>query len=297
MKQLIKIIFLTIIFTVLIFVLEQKFFYEKNNKTLIEEEFIENNFIKNDLEKKKINEELLKNELKKQEKKQEKKQGKADKIEELNSAKKYFFHYFPAHFKVKAFKHSKLLSSILKSDSFDDKTIKINLELYEVINDVRGKLKSWVIKLFWILEIKKSEFVSVFIHEFAHYTDIYFFEKKLFKDPSEYFYSISWESTKVIKWWQTNLDFVSWYAMTNKYEDFAESYTYYVLHNDDFLNKLEKSYKLALKYEFLRKYVFRNSEFKNVDFWEKNKIKDYYWDITKISFNLENFLQYLKKDI
>ena len=35
-------------------------------------------------------------------------------------------------------------------------------------------------------------------------------------------------------------DFVSWYAMTNKYEDFAESFTYYILHNKDFLNKTKK---------------------------------------------------------
>jgi hypothetical protein len=38
--------------------------------------------------------------------------------------------------------------------------------------------------------------------------------------------------------------------MTNKYEDFAESFTYYVLHNDDFKNKSTKSKILKKKYDY-----------------------------------------------
>jgi hypothetical protein len=49
--------------------------------------------------------------------------------------------------------------------------------------------------------------------------------------------------------------------MTNKYEDFAESFTYYILHNSDFLQKTEKSETLKRKYDFFTKNLFKNSEF------------------------------------
>jgi hypothetical protein len=82
--------------------------------------------------------------------------------------------------------------------------------------------------------------------------------------------------------------------MTNKYEDFAESFTYYVLHNGDFLEKSNNSNLLKNKYDFFKKIVFRNNEFSGINFSNNEKIQKYYRDITKIDINLENFLQYLK---
>jgi len=129
----------------------------------------------------------------------------------------------------------------------------------------------------------------------GHYIDLYYLEKKVAFDISNDFYSISWDSTKVMKKGQKNTDFVSGYAMTNKYEDFAESFTYFVLHNDDFLYKSEKSNTLKQKYDFLNKVLFKNKEFRETDFSSDSKILDYYWDITKINIKDEKFLQYLKK--
>jgi hypothetical protein len=54
--------------------------------------------------------------------------------------------------------------------------------------------------------------------------------------------------------------------MTNKYEDFAESFTYYILHNDDFLKKTKQSDILLKKYNFFDKNLFIYNEFKNTDF-------------------------------
>jgi hypothetical protein len=45
--------------------------------------------------------------------------------------------------------------------------------------------------------------------------------------------------------------------MTNKYEDFAESFTYYILHNDDFALKAEKSDILKKKYNFFNIFLFK----------------------------------------
>jgi hypothetical protein len=80
----------------------------------------------------------------------------------------------------------------------------------------------------------------------------------VFTDTSYYFYNISWESIKVLKPGLEQKDFVSGYAMTNKYEDFAESFTYYILHNDDFLEKSRQSALLRAKYDFFSKYLFRD---------------------------------------
>jgi hypothetical protein len=54
--------------------------------------------------------------------------------------------------------------------------------------------------------------------------------------------------------------------MTNKYEDFAESFAYYILHNNDFQEKTRKSSILKKKYDFFGKYLFKNDEFKSIDF-------------------------------
>jgi len=93
-------------------------------------------------------------------------------------------------------------------------------------------------------------------------------------------------------------DFVSGYAMTNQYEDFAESYVYYILHNKDFFTKTLSSSILRQKYEFFEKYVFPQKEFYKENFsLETDSPKSYYWDITKISVDIKKFLQYVKKEV
>jgi hypothetical protein len=56
--------------------------------------------------------------------------------------------------------------------------------------------------------------------------------------------------------------------MTNKYEDFAETFTYYVLHNKDFQEKTKKSEVLKLKYNFFDKILFQENTFAGTDFSE-----------------------------
>jgi len=83
--------------------------------------------------------------------------------------------------------------------------------------------------------------------------------------------------------------------MTNKYEDFAETFTYYILHNKDFLQKTKKSKILKLKYDFFANYIFKNKEFFATKFTKNIKIKDYYRDITKIKFDEKKLFNYLEK--
>lgn len=154
-------------------------------------------------------------------------------------------------------------------------------------------MKGGNIYLYDILELGDEEFLSVLIHEFAHYYDIYSFSKTAFGDVSDTFYEISWKSTE-IKYKNALIDdFVSGYAMTNKYEDFAESYLYYVLHNKDFKARAKDNLALQRKYDFFTRYVFSERQFMNTDF-SSEELKEYYWDITKIPLDLKKFLQYLE---
>jgi hypothetical protein len=54
--------------------------------------------------------------------------------------------------------------------------------------------------------------------------------------------------------------------MTNKYEDFAESFVYYVLHNADFQKKSQESDILKRKYDFFKEKIFIQNAFFQTDF-------------------------------
>lgn len=211
----------------------------------------------------------------------------------------YKFFYIPQSIETDVFSQTNSIKQVLTHNSFSNIISNLWIDLFKTKFDVRGKMKNGKVKLYWVLDIKNSELIAVFIHELAHYIDIYYLNDDNDEDydNSNNFYDIAWDSTKTIKsnmkWW----DFVSWYSMTNKYEDFAETFTYYILHNSDFLKKTENSQVLKQKYDFFWKYLFENSEYELKDFWDWEEIKDYYRDITKIDVNLEKFLQYLKNTI
>ena len=92
-------------------------------------------------------------------------------------------------------------------------------------------------------------------------------------------------------------DFVSGYAMTNQYEDFAESYLFYVMHNQEFLEKSFESQKLREKYLFFQNYIFPQNVFRKSDFSGEHSPQAYYWDITKLSVDIKKFLQYIQSEI
>ena len=103
-----------------------------------------------------------------------------------------------------------------------------------------------------------DEITKVAIHEIAHAFDIYVLRRDLFKvDISNKFYQISWTSATVSKPDSSVSDFVSGYGASNQYEDFAESFTFYIFHQDEFKKRAKKSKKLQQKYAFLQRYVFK----------------------------------------
>lgn len=148
-----------------------------------------------------------------------------------------------------------------------------------------------------------QEFIGVLIHELAHNVDYAFLSaedrssRSVFmdgslpiytSDPSLDFYSISWESNaKRIKT-ANNMDFVSGYAMSDPFEDFAESYAFYVFHNRDFKVLASTNEALYAKYVFMKNVVFEGQEFDTGDLQAESLNRP--WDITVLSYDLSQFL-------
>ncbi|MBU1017665.1 hypothetical protein KKA33_01410 [Patescibacteria group bacterium] len=149
-----------------------------------------------------------------------------------------------------------------------------------------------------------EEFFGVMIHEIGHNVDLGALSEmnedmeSEFKDgknpiyesdPSLGFYRISWENDQMRKKEMSNPDFVSGYAMTDPFEDFAESYVYYVLHNKDFKSKTQTSEALLKKYQFMKNEVFNGMEFDTGEYLT-DQFNNRPWDITVLSYDLPKFL-------
>lgn len=104
-------------------------------------------------------------------------------------------------------------------------------------------------------------------------------------DTSLDFYRISWIDIATRKADATYLDFVWWYAMSNPYEDFAESFNMYMRHNDVFRAMALSSQKLQKKYNFIKWIVWDTilwTDWKNVSILNANA-KRRPWDSTRMS--------------
>lgn len=152
-------------------------------------------------------------------------------------------------------------------------------------------------------DMSDNELTSVFVHEMGHIIDTGLYEGRsaaglsayndprstVFKDdPSIDFYSISWKDTTHVNSRSTAFDFVTQYAMSNPFEDFAESYNFYLLHGSQFKYMTKTNARLARKYAYLRDTIFHGKEFVNNDIKLNAKRRTY--DATVLPFSLEKFL-------
>jgi hypothetical protein len=154
------------------------------------------------------------------------------------------------------------------------------------------------------VNMNAEERAAVLIHEIGHNVDLGFLVEKNTVTPSEFkdgrslvyegdlsldFYRISWANEKTRTKTAVNFDFVSGYAMTDPFEDFAESYVYYILHNQDFKSKTQTSDALYQKYEYMKNTVFKGREFTS-GAYKPDELNRRPWDITVLSYDLEGFL-------
>lgn len=184
------------------------------------------------------------------------------------------------------------LKEVVDSSHFASKVTPLQLVLDTERQDPRGQVTGNRLILSTSIA-DDSEELKVFVHELGHIVDIFYLKKGLFSDPSDSFYALSWESFNTKKKGQKIADFVSGYALSNKYEDFAESFSFYVFHNEDFALRAKTDAILRQKYEFFRSTVFGGDAFVGTSF-ARDTLKSYNWDTTKIPVDTKKYLYYIK---
>lgn len=101
--------------------------------------------------------------------------------------------------------------------------------------------------------------------------------------PMVAFFSISWQSERVLRAESADADFASGYASTNAFEDFAESYAFYVLHRDAFAMRTKDNAAMAAKYAWMQRYLPMASSPGFSLYTPDNSIP---WDITRLPMML-----------
>jgi hypothetical protein len=183
----------------------------------------------------------------------------------------------------------KLIQEVLdtKVMTFQYSALSIFIDANQV--EPRGKMQWHTITLSATVP-KESEFLKLLVHELGHYVDIYFLITDSLKwDPSTRFYDISWIDTSTKKSNETLQSFVSGYASSNRYDDFAESFVFYVFHNREFADRAMKNDSLRQKYLFLSENIFPDWNFIDTDF-RIGKMPSYLWDTTKIPISVQKYL-------
>ncbi len=153
----------------------------------------------------------------------------------------------------------------------------------------------------------EKELVAVLAHELGHIVDTgllqapttdyrtSFVERGKIvysSDPSVPMYSVSWEDSRSFTDDARARDFISGYAMSNPYEEFAETYAMYVLHGPLFRFYAAHNRTLAEKYEYMKEVVFEGVEF-NFAPEALPKIREVNrrtYDVTRLDYSLESFL-------
>lgn len=146
--------------------------------------------------------------------------------------------------------------------------------------------------------MQHDETIAVMIHECGHIVDLGAYkgmpsaETSNFPDgptptynddPSILFYQISWQNPWKKKMESSKEDFVSGYAMTDPWEDVAESIVYYALHEDVFRRRAENNEALMKKLNWVETYVF-GEEFETAPASEIDE--SIVWDVTKLVHGL-----------
>jgi len=154
-------------------------------------------------------------------------------------------------------------------------------------------------------DVDDAELSSVLVHEMGHIVDTglktgdSWSGKSEFKDGSIpiynndlslRFYRISWLDDQTIKTEAVAQDFVTGYAMTDPFEDFAESYNYYILHGKQFKEMAKYNVNLRQKFLYLKYFIFSGQEFDN-DPSELPNFTMRRYDSTILGYNHEKFLR------
>ncbi len=145
--------------------------------------------------------------------------------------------------------------------------------------------------------VPDREFRALLIHECGHVADLgglrgtieggktSFFDGNTpiyANDPSVAFYAISWITPQINQPGTKESDFVSGYAASDPFEDFAEAYAYYALQKESFQQLAAKNPVIKAKYDFMDQVVFAGST--AVAKGQHVPSKKVPWDVTKLPY-------------
>lgn len=214
------------------------------------------------------------------------------------------------HAAPSAKKRGPMQAAIAASDATDEHKELVNDVLQALPAKCRNTLKSFYVKYtkqrsrglagktVMILDgtVKNhNEFRALFIHETGHNWDLgcltgteesgrsafYDGTEPIYNDdPSVDFYKISWLSSEQKRTDARAEDFISGYGSTNVFEDFAETFAYFVLHNDEFKRLAIDNESLAKKYLWFRDIVFEGKIPQVAT--GHTPYKENLWDVTKV---------------
>lgn len=143
--------------------------------------------------------------------------------------------------------------------------------------------------------VSDKEFMALVTHECGHVTDLGGLRGNAFggrtafhdgptaiygDDPSVRFYEISWVTPETMQRNSKDSDFVSGYAKSDPFEDFAESFAYYALQEKEFARLATMNPIMKAKYEFMRDIVF--AETGPIADGKHVRGKKLPWDVTKL---------------
>jgi len=160
--------------------------------------------------------------------------------------------------------------------------------------------------------VSDQEFRALMIHELGHVFDLSPDKSCLagssatgsseFKDgntlifrddPSLGFYRISWADEKPHLGSTSKGDFVTGYAAWDAFEDFSESFAYFVLHNEAFRERAKFNSKLAKKYNWFVQNLFPNGV--QVATSQHSWTGKIPWDATKLPYVWNETNEYIAK--
>jgi hypothetical protein len=151
--------------------------------------------------------------------------------------------------------------------------------------------------------VADEELVGVLVHEMGHIMDTGVMKGSYFAGKSEFmdgenpvyrndkslgFYRLSFEDENTLRPGIDKYSFVSGYAGSDPWEDFAESFAYYVLHGDEFRKLAENNEILQKKYDYLKNTVFNGKEYYN-GYEEKANALVRYYDVTVLPYDINKF--------
>lgn len=139
-------------------------------------------------------------------------------------------------------------------------------------------------------DIGPEEVTALLIHEGSHHYDLTQHQDRW------RFTQISWQSDDVKKADAQLSDFVSGYALTNSYEDFAESVTFFLLFQREFYERAQNSEALMTKYQYIQ-HIFDRDRSDIQTSYASWVLAAYNWDTTRIFFDQKKYAKEQKMDI